>query len=227
MLIYHTILKLGKKCLRAETTQGRNDPPTKAETTQPQNWPKRPRPKRPRAETTQNPSISSPLLQCTPSRFKQYLSYTSLSIEITDCPASSTSMGLFDLENPLLWMRVPYWGCIFELRSDQGVVSISHTFGIFVLMFLQWNLMPSLYFQLHSLHRNSRIDCWRYQPWDTWHKWRSPRPDHGVYWKVSWRPSPVPPNISRDWTPCPTWFPKLRVYSGQFGGSCCHPLFLP
>ena len=36
---------------------GRNDPPTKAETTHPQNWPKRPRPKRlrpkrPRAETT-------------------------------------------------------------------------------------------------------------------------------------------------------------------------------
>ena len=36
---------------------GRNDPPTKAETTHPQNWPKQPRrkrlgPKRPRAETT-------------------------------------------------------------------------------------------------------------------------------------------------------------------------------
>ena len=39
--------KKKKKKKGAEMTRGRNDLPTKAETTNPQNWPKRPGPKRP------------------------------------------------------------------------------------------------------------------------------------------------------------------------------------
>ena len=42
---------LGPK--RLTPKMDRNDPSTKAKTTHPKNWPKRPRPKRPRAETTQ------------------------------------------------------------------------------------------------------------------------------------------------------------------------------
>ena len=53
---------------------GRNDPPTKAETTHPKIWPKRPKLKRPRAETTRIPpsvgkvSGNTFLLSCIPVR---------------------------------------------------------------------------------------------------------------------------------------------------------------
>ena len=101
-----------------------------------------------------------------------------------------------------------------EWLSSWHVSSKQFWFWIWFWCFFRWNLASGLRCQLCDQRENSRTDCRTYRPQDTWHKWRSPVPGHGVwmqFYGVSWSPSPAPPGISRGWTPYPTWFPTLSL----------------
>ena len=62
------------------------------------------------------------LLQCSSYEILYNPSYTRLSIEITDCPVSSSSLDWLNLGYPHLGMRVPHSRGIFQLWPNQGIV---------------------------------------------------------------------------------------------------------